>query len=99
MKHRSAIESGLHLHDADSRLGLASEDGVLNRRRAPEAGQQRGMNIDHAARRNCQDLRAQNVAIGNHDSQVRLEPPQAGGEHIAQAGAQAGERVCLRTGR
>ena len=37
---RAGVEPGIHLHDADSRLRIALEQGTLDRGRASPAGQE-----------------------------------------------------------
>ena len=50
VQHRPAVQPFVHLHDADTGLALSGENRVLDRRRAAEAGQQRGVHVDHSAR-------------------------------------------------
>jgi hypothetical protein len=54
---------------------IAGQDGALDRRRAPPARQQRGMDVHTAPHRNIQHRLWQHQAIGDHDHQVR---PQGG---------------------
>ena len=65
-------------------LAVAGEDGVLDRRRAAPAGQQRGVDVDHAQRGERQHVGPEDVAVGDDDAEVGLEPAEAGEKDVAQ---------------
>jgi hypothetical protein len=58
-QHRPGIEAGVHLHDGDAGGVVAGLDRTRNRRRPAPARQQRGVHVEAAVLRNCQNLRRQ----------------------------------------
>ena len=64
---RTGIEPFVHLHDRDPGLSVAGQQRPLDRRRAAPARQQRGVHIETAEPRRCQDRPRQNQTIrGDH---------------------------------
>ena len=63
---------------------VAGQDGVLDRRRAAPARQQRGVHVDHAEAGEREHVGPEDVAVGDDDAEVGLEPAEAGEEDVAQ---------------
>jgi hypothetical protein len=74
--HRSGIEPGLHAHDRDPRLVLAADDRPLDRGRAPQLGQQRGVHVVGAEPGEIEQRLRQDPAVGYHDEDLRFERGQ-----------------------
>ena len=72
-QHRAGIETLVHLHDGDAGLGVAGQDGALDRRRAAPARQQRGMDVEAAEPRRGQDRRRQDQAVGDDHGRIETE--------------------------
>ena len=82
MIHRTAVESCFHLHHADTGLGFAVQDRPGNGGGAPQLRKQRSVEVDHPHSRRVQDIGAENVPIGDHDTQIGIEPAQGFGEDV-----------------
>ena len=99
-QHRTAVESLFHAHDAHTSDGMPLQDGVLDRRSAPESWQQGCVHIDHSARWESQQLAPENVSVGDDDAELRVEPPQAGEEDISRRSLGLKHlQPCLRGGQ
>ena len=106
-QNRPGIEPGLHQHGADAGDAVAGGDGALDRRRAAPSWQQRGMAIDTAETRHCQNRWRQDQPIGDNDEDIGFERSERGGVLFgfqarrmtkleAMAGGVRGERLwCL----
>ena len=71
--HGPGVEAGLHLHEADPRLLIASQYRGLDRRGTTPAGQQRGMNVKAAARRYVEGSLRQYQSVRRNNHNIRLE--------------------------
>ena len=71
------VELLVHLHDRDARLAIPGQDRVRDRRRATPAGKQRRVHIEHAATRDLQDGRRDDLAVRNDDHQVGRQQTNA----------------------
>ena len=65
-EHRARVHPGIHLEGGDPRLALAAHDGPRDRRRAPVAREQRGVDVDRAARGDVEDRLREDLPEG-HD--------------------------------
>ena len=78
--HGAGIESELHLHEGDARLGVARLDGAGDRRRPAPAGQKAAVNVDRAVPTDAfgafEHGRGKNEPVGHHDEHVGLEIAQ-----------------------
>ena len=83
-QHRSAVESLFHAHDAHTSDGMPLEDGVLDRRGAPESWQQGCVDIDHSARWEIEQLAPENVSVGDDDAELGVEAPETGEKDISR---------------
>ncbi len=61
------------LHDRDARLPVSGDDGTVHRRRSTPARQERRVHVNHAERRDAEQLVGQELAVGRHDAEVRRE--------------------------
>ena len=76
--HRTRVQAGFHLHDADAGLRIASLDGPLDGGCTAPARQQRGMDVQTAQPGQIQHRLRQQQAIGGHHHHVRLQGSQSG---------------------
>jgi hypothetical protein len=76
-EHRARVEPGIHSHDGDASLTVASEQGALNGRCPPPARQQRGMNVPRAKRRQVEHLGRQQQPIGGDNEHLGLRSIKA----------------------
>ena len=67
----SRVHPGVHLHDRHARLLEPVDDRPLDRRRAPQLGQERGVDVDHPLSGNGEQGWGEDVAVGDHDADVR----------------------------
>ena len=67
-EHRAGVEAGVDAHDADPGLGVAGEDGPLDRRRAAPAGQEREVQVDQAERHRGEDRFGQQLPERDDDA-------------------------------
>ncbi len=75
-QHRAGVQPRLHLHQADAGLGVAGQDGALDRGRTAPAGQQRGMDIDTPQRRYGQYPGRQDQAVCDDNHKLGLQRRQ-----------------------
>ena len=74
-QHRSGIEAGIHLHDADAGLVVSRQQRALNRRGTAPTRQQRGVDVEAApARRGGR-------VLPTHGIEHPLRQQQAVGRH------------------
>ena len=59
--NRAGIEPALHGHETDAGFGVAVQDALGDRRGAPIARQQRGVDVDTPLRRQREKRCAQNL--------------------------------------
>ena len=71
--HIAGIQSLTHVHGGDTGHALSVDDAPLDRTCAAVFWQQRTMDVDAAIARQFQNLLWQNLAVGNHRNQVRLQ--------------------------
>ncbi|MNY21101.1 hypothetical protein D3C86_1546230 [compost metagenome] len=69
-EHGAGIQALLHLHGGDPGLGVAVQDGPLDRGGAAIAGQERGVDVDAAEGRQVQDRLRQDLAVGDDHDEV-----------------------------
>jgi len=74
IRDRTVVELRVHQHDRDPRLGVPGQDGVVDRRRAAVAGQQRGVDVDDATRWDREDLGREDLSVSDHHHQLRVRP-------------------------
>ena len=72
-QHVAGVQSAVHLHDGDPAFGVSGQYRPLNRRGAPPARQQRGVNVQAAEPWRRQDGRRQDQAIGHHHGGIQLQ--------------------------
>ena len=75
-QHIARVESGVDAHGGDPSHGFPVGYGPLNRRRPAILGQQRGMNIDDAMRRQVDDGLRNDLPIPDHDHGVGVQRSQ-----------------------
>ena len=68
--HVAGVEAGRHLDDRHAGLRLAVEDGVGDRGRAAVLRQQRGVDVDRAARRHREHVLREDLPVGRDDEQI-----------------------------
>jgi hypothetical protein len=69
-QHRARVHPGVHLHEADACLLLASRDGPVDGRRPAELRKQRGVQIHAAASRRVQHGLRQDPSVGHDQGDV-----------------------------
>ena len=67
------IHAGRHIHGGNPGFAAMVENGPLHRSGAPELGKNAGVHIDTAQRRQIQHRLGQQLAIGHHQNQIRLQ--------------------------
>jgi hypothetical protein len=72
-QYRAGVQPGVHLHDRDAGLGVAREDGALDRRGATPARQQRSVHVEAAEPRCRQNRLRQDQAVGRHHRGVEIK--------------------------
>jgi hypothetical protein len=70
---RSSVETGFHAHHHDAGFRISRHDSALDRRRAPPARQERGMEIEASESRRVEDRTRQQQAVGNDHRRVEPE--------------------------
>ena len=71
-RDRPGIEGFFHPHHRDAGFAVARHDGALDRRRAPPARQQRGVQVEAPLGRRVENGFRQDQAIGDDDRDVGL---------------------------
>ena len=77
-QHRPSIQPLLHAHDGDAAFGVARQHGGVDRRRAPPARQQRGMDVPAAQARRVEHLCGQDQPIGGDDRDIGMQGGEGG---------------------
>ena len=67
----AGVQPFVHLHDGNSRLGVAVQDGPLHRGTAAVLRQQRNMQVDAAIPGGLEHAGGQDAPIGHHHDQFR----------------------------
>ena len=75
-QHRARIQTCVHLHQGDPRLGITGQDRPLDRRRPAPARQQGGVEVNATAGRDIQHGLRQDQAIGRDDHRLGRNRPQ-----------------------
>ena len=73
VKHRTAIETRGHRHQADPCRCITGQNGSLDRRGATPARQSRRVHVHTAVRRNVEHILRQDQAVGRDDKEVGLQ--------------------------
>jgi DNA gyrase subunit A len=70
---RSGVEAGVHPHETDAGFGFAIDNRPLNGCRAAVLRQDRSMNIHATVGGKVEELLWQNLTVGDHDDELRLQ--------------------------
>ena len=92
-QHRAGVHAGVHLHERHSRLGLAADDRPLDRRRTAILRQQRGVDVDRAARGHIQHGLGQDLAERDDHREVGAVRGEALGPAASNKGSILGNRT------
>src|SRR5690606_14029711 len=80
---RAGVHPLDHPHDRHASLTVAADDRPVDRRRAPQLRQERGVHVDRAERRQLEHLPPEDLAVRDDDRDVRLERAELGQERVA----------------
>ncbi len=77
-QHRAGIEAPCHLHDRDSRLGVAGEDGALIGAAPRQRGRSDACTLRQPNRGAARTDSGQDQPISRNDGRIQRQPPQTG---------------------
>ena len=97
-QHGPGVEAGVHLHDGDAGLRVASFDGTVNRRRTAPAWQQACMDVQATQPGHVEHPLRQDQAVGGDHHDVGLSELQGRARSVGVFGIFAVEPQAARLG-